>query len=161
MRGPSIRSWIVAMIVGGGLAWLMDPQAGNRRRSLLAGKLNSLMNRGSRSAGASSRQVADRAQGVLVESVPHSRDNPDPDDTTLKDRVESEAFRDTPVLRGKMNVNVAGGIVELRGELDSQAEIDQVVAAVRAVPDVRDIHNYLHLPGTPAPNKEEALKASR
>jgi osmotically-inducible protein OsmY len=160
-RGPSLRSWITAAIVGGGLAWFLDPNSGARRRNITRDKLRSLLRRGTREAERRVGYARGQAYGIVQERVPHRRDNPDPDDVTLRDRVESEVFRDRRIPKGQINVNVADGVVELRGELPSQGDIDYVVERVRQVPDVREIHNYLHLPGTPAPNKEEALRVSK
>jgi osmotically-inducible protein OsmY len=156
-----LRSWITATIVGVGLAWYLDPNSGARRRNITRDKLLSLLRRGTKAAGRRVEYAGGQAYGIVQERVPHQRDNPNPDDSTLRDRVESEVFRDQRIPKGQMNVNVAEGIVELRGELASQGDIDYVVECVRRVPDVGEIHNYLHLPGTPAPNKEEALRISK
>jgi osmotically-inducible protein OsmY len=104
--------------------------------------------------------AASRAQGVVSETIPTKRDNPNPDDPTLKDRVESELFRDPSLGRDKININVVDGIVQLRGELTSQTDIQSVVSRVKAIPDVQGVESYLHTPGTPAPNKEQAIEAS-
>jgi osmotically-inducible protein OsmY len=74
-----------------------------------------------------------------------------PDDQTLVDRVESEIFRDRNEVKGKVNINAEEGVVVLRGELDSQDLIDDLVNAVRDVDGVRNVENLLHLPGTEAP----------
>jgi osmotically-inducible protein OsmY len=74
--------------------------------------------------------------------------------------VESEIFRNPQTSREHINVNVVGGIVELRGEQAAQGDIDRLVQAVKGIPNVKGVHNYLHLPGTPAPNKESAIEAS-
>jgi osmotically-inducible protein OsmY len=160
-RGPSLRSWITAAILGGGLAWFLDSNSGARRRHVARDKLYSLLRRGRREAGRRVEYAEGQAYGLVQERVPHRRDNPNPDDATLRDRVESEVFRDQRIPKGQININVADGVVELRGELSGQEDIDYVVASVRRVPDVKEIHNYLHLPGTPAPNKEEALRVSK
>jgi osmotically-inducible protein OsmY len=74
-----------------------------------------------------------------------------PDDQTLVDRVESEIFRDRGEVKGKVNINAEEGVVVLRGQLDSQDLIDDLVNAVREVDGVRNVENLLHLPGTEAP----------
>jgi hypothetical protein len=87
-------------------------------------------------------------------------DNPNPDDQTLKDRVQSEAFRGRNMQKEDVVVNVVNGIVELRGELATPEEIDGLIREVKNVPGVRGVESYLHLPNTPAPNKESALHVS-
>jgi len=60
-----------------------------------------------------------------------------------------------------VSLDVNDGVVELRGQLDDQAAIEELVLRVRAVPGVRSVVSLLHLPGQPAPNKQEALAASK
>ena len=76
-----------------------------------------------------------------------------PDDQTLVDRVESEILRDRQEVKGKVNINAEEGVVVLRGELDSQDLIEDLVNAVREVDGVRNVENLLHTPGTEAPAK--------
>ena len=73
------------------------------------------------------------------------------DDATLKDKVESELFRDEHEVKGAINVNAQEGIVQLRGELPSQDLIDALVARTQKIQGVRDVENLLHTPGTEAP----------
>ena len=70
-------------------------------------------------------------------------------------------FRDPTIPKGRINVNAENGVIELRGQLDSADQIERIAARVRQVPGVLDVANLMHLPGTPAPNKEAALRASR
>ncbi|HCG01826.1 MAG TPA: hypothetical protein DEV93_14950, partial [Chloroflexi bacterium] len=60
--------------------------------------------------------------------------------------------------REHVNVEVAEGVVDIHGQLPSQAEIDDLVLRVKNVPDVKGVQTYLHLPGTPAPNKKDSLQ---
>jgi osmotically-inducible protein OsmY len=120
----------------------------------------SLFGRGAQQAQQQASYYSGQATGVMRETVPHTPDNPNPDDNTLKDRVESEIARGPEISRANLNINVADGIVELRGEFKTQQEIDQIVERVRQIPNVKGIHNYLHLPGTPAPNKASVLEVS-
>ena len=76
-----------------------------------------------------------------------------PDDQTLVDRVESEILRDRQEVKGKVNINAEEGVVVLRGELESQDLIEDLVNAVREVDGVRNVENLLHTPGTEAPAK--------
>jgi osmotically-inducible protein OsmY len=90
----------------------------------------------------------------------HQPDNPNPDDNTIRDRVETELFRRAWVPKGNLNIDVVDGVVELRGQLKHQADIDTLIKDARAVQHVKDVRSFLHLPGTPAPNKESAIEAS-
>lgn len=158
-RGSKL-SFLLTMTAGAALAYFMDLNQGTRRRHIAQDKLGKWLRLlGSRS-GKVVELVGNKAYGTVMETVPHQRDNPNPDDKTLKDRVESEIFRDTRTSRENININVVNGIVEIRGEQPTQQDIDDLVNRVRSIPDVRGVHNYLHLPNTPAPNKESAIEAS-
>jgi osmotically-inducible protein OsmY len=57
------------------------------------------------------------------------------------------------VPKGKINVSVVDGVVELRGEADTPDMVDELVKKARKVQGVRDVENLLHLP-TPASAKQ-------
>jgi osmotically-inducible protein OsmY len=73
------------------------------------------------------------------------------DDATLKAKVETELFREADAPKGSVSVNAQYGVVQLRGELESQDMIDQLVARAREIDGVNNVENLLHLPGTEAP----------
>jgi osmotically-inducible protein OsmY len=73
------------------------------------------------------------------------------DDATLKDKVESELFREEHEVKGAINVNAQEGIVQLRGQLPSQDLIDALVERTQKIQGVREVENLLHTPGTEAP----------
>jgi osmotically-inducible protein OsmY len=66
------------------------------------------------------------------------------DDVTLARKVESELFRPADAPKGAVSVNVNDGVVELRGELPDQAQIDELGNAARKVGGVKDVRNLLH-----------------
>lgn len=156
----SIRSFLTAGAVGAALMYYLDPDRGTRRRNVTRDKLMSLARQASRTTQQQAAFVGGQIQGVVQETVPHRPDNPDPDDTTLKDRVESEVLRDHKIKQSDVVFNVADGVVEVRGQLPSQTDIDSLMEKVQKVQGVRQVHNYLHLPGTPAPNKASVLQVS-
>jgi osmotically-inducible protein OsmY len=155
-----MKRFLFALVTGGALAYFLDPNKGGRRRSLVMDKVTSTTRQTASTAQSAVQSVGSKAQGVVQETVPTRHDNPNPDDKTLKDRVESEVLRNPMYSRSPINFNVVDGIVEIRGELESQGDIDALVSQVKSIRDVAGVHNYLHLPGTPAPNKEEAIRAS-
>ena len=98
--------------------------------------------------------VTSQAYGV-AQKAQHLREQPkEYDDNTLVRKVETEIFRGAEVPKGQINVNAVEGVVELRGEVESQEMIDALVAKTRKVQGVRDVENLLHLAGTPAPMHE-------
>lgn len=154
-----MKKFLTAGIIGAALAYFLDPNTGTRRRNITRDKLMSLLGRTKQTASQQVTRASGTAFGIVQERVPQPRDNPNPDDTTLRDRVESEIFRDPQTSREHINVNVEDGIVVVRGEQPTQAAIDALVSRIQGIPDVKGVESYLHLPGTPAPNKESALRA--
>ncbi len=71
----------------------------------------------------------------------------DPDDATLVDRVKSEIFRDADAPKGKVNVNAESGRVILRGEVESEDLIRDLVERTRQVEGVQGVENQLSTPG--------------
>jgi osmotically-inducible protein OsmY len=86
------------------------------------------------------RKVAGRAKGA-VQSVGGGKDY---DDVTLARKVETELFRPADVPKGAISVNVNDGVVELRGELPDQEQIDELGKTARKVSGVKDVRNLLH-----------------
>jgi osmotically-inducible protein OsmY len=92
------------------------------------------------------RVARGRVEGVVSGLLPKQYD-----DATLKDKVESELFRDEHEVKGAININAQEGIVQLRGEVPSQDLIDALVDRTSKIRGVRDVENLLHTPGTEAP----------
>lgn len=87
-----------------------------------------------------------KVHGKISELVPKEYD-----DATLKDKVESELFRDEHEVKGAININAQEGVVQLRGQLPSQDLIDALVERTQKIQGVREVENLLHTPGTEAP----------
>ncbi len=72
-----------------------------------------------------------------------------PDDATLVDRVRSEIFRDTDAPKAEVNVNAEYGRVILRGQVESEDLIRDLVERTRRVDGVQDVENQLSTPVEP------------
>jgi hypothetical protein len=147
----------VALVIGGAigglLAFLLDPQRGAARRSQLADRARSSWHIGNRKLNQLSRKIGADAYG-LSKKLTHLRPaNEIVDDLTLKDRVESLLYRDAEIPKGRFNVDVVGGIVRLRGQLERPEQIRYVERAVRRIPGVQGVENWLHPEGTAAPKE--------
>jgi hypothetical protein len=145
---------------GGSIAlamYLFDPNLGRTRRAKFADQLRGLLRRGGRATS----QKAEYARGQ-IEGARHatSSDRPPENDAVLTSKVESEVLSRWNYPKGRISVNAAKGIVELRGTADSRDQIQDLERDVRKVTGVVDVHNYLHLPNTEAPNKQRAITAS-
>lgn len=158
---PTLRSWLVAGTVGTGLALLFDGERGVRRREMLRSRGRNILQMASQRLNKQTGNASDSVYGDAMERFTMSQpDNVNPDDNTLRDRIESEAFNHHLAPKGEYNLNVEDGIAVLRGQLNSQEDIQQLIELVAAVPDVQGVESFLHTPGTPAPNKEIAIEAS-
>lgn len=73
------------------------------------------------------------------------------DDVTLAQQVESELSREEHPAKGRISVNAANGVVQLRGEVEQPELIDELVQRAHSVQGVREVENLLHLPGQEAP----------
>jgi hypothetical protein len=128
--------------------------------------LNQLLDRTSAELRRTARRAGRTARGVArtgytaTQKVAHMRSSPKPDmdDVTLTRKVETEIFRGARSPKGKVDVNAVDGVVWLRGEVKTPAQIKSVEAKARAVPEVRDVENLLHLPKTPAPTRAKPGK---
>jgi hypothetical protein len=137
--------------------YLLDRELGRRRRAILRDQVMARLRRIGRQMGRRVRGAAAETYGVshrIVHLVPRETDVAD--DETLRQRVESQLFRDRHIPKGEMNISCEHGMVVLRGEVDSPAERGRIEDRVRRVHGVRGVHNLLHPHGTPAPNKARA-----
>lgn len=134
---------------GGAAVYFLDSESGNRRRSVARDKARKYAKQGAGAAQGVGTQA--QAQAAKVQHKATGGDSAPSDDITLTRKVESEIFRDASAPKGAVNVQVVSGIVELRGQVDDQAQIDALEKAARDVTGVRAVTNLLHLPGeTPA-----------
>jgi BON domain len=84
----------------------------------------------------------------------------DLDDVTIARKVETVVFRPAGREKGKIDVNVVDGVVWLRGEAKTPADIEAIEASARAIPEVVDVQNLLHLPKTPARRARGSQRAA-
>src|SRR6266545_4203666 len=93
------------------------------------------------SAGWRSRGAAHRA----VHAVPGRNGQTEAlDDVSLARKVESVAFREAGVSKAHVSVNAESGVVYLRGRLEGEREIENLVRAAAAVEGVARVENMLH-----------------
>ena len=77
------------------------------------------------------------------------------DDVTIARKFESIIFRDVEVDKSAVDVNVAAGVLRLRGEVPTPDLINELEARANKITEVRRVENLLHLPTTPAPSRPE------
>lgn len=162
-RGVDAGTALVAAgsaVLGGLVAYLLDPAMGRSRRSQLAQRAGALVRRGSRKADQKRRYAGGKAVGAVREAVGAvTPRRPPPNDQTLAEKIRSEVLGKEEYPKDKVTVSVEGGVASLRGELPAQDEIDRLEQDVRKVDGVVDVANFLHLPGQPPANKEASMRA--
>src|SRR5215216_2832068 len=123
--------------IGAALMYFFDPADGTRRRHVAADRVS----HGTRAVGSTAHAVKQKATHFREE------EKPDPNDATLKEKVESEIFREEGVPKGQINVNAENGVVFLRGEVEQPELIEELEKQARKVQGVTSVENLLHLPG--------------
>ncbi len=141
-------TFLLGGAVGAAAMYFLDPRSGAARRDQASDQAAEQ----ARTAAATAEQAVEKAQEVAADagdSTPVESGPPNAPD--LKDRIESEIFRDANAPKGQVSVNVENEVVVLRGELESEALIAEMEERTRAVEGVTEVRNLLHLPGEPAP----------
>ena len=133
------------------LTYFFDRENGKRRRRMLADRTAGFFRRKGRLLDRGRRRAVSTGYGA-VQKAKHrtEEEKPQPNDATLKAKVESEVFRDARVPKGQVDVNAEDGVVYLRGEVESPDLVAELETATRKVHGVREVENLLHTPGAKA-----------
>lgn len=145
--------------VGAGLAYLGDPDRGRARRARALDQARARVRRAGRRAASRSRDAAGRLEGTAARARGAGTYTPE-SDVDLREHLH-QVLAEAGVPTSDVTVDVAHGVATLRGQLGSSALIARAHEAVVEVPGVTRCESYLHLPGSPAPNKSEAIEAAR
>jgi BON domain len=157
--GPNPLSIVAGAVGSAVLFYFLDPQRGAARRAQAKDQAQGLVRRISDNVGQLGSRAGANANGLSQKMV-HLRSVSAPvDDLTLRDRVESEIFRDSSLPKGRLNLDVESGVVTIRGQLENAYQIASIEKAVLKVRGVNGVENLLHVEGTPAPNKVEARES--
>jgi hypothetical protein len=127
--------------------------------------LNQILNTAKGVLGQATRAGQGAANTGIALGKRFANRNPEPkagmDDVTLARKVETELFRDSKTLKGKIDINAVDGTVWLRGEVKNPAQSKAVEAKVRSIPEVQEVENLLHQPKTPAPTRKKATTTAK
>jgi hypothetical protein len=109
------------------------------------------------------RQQQERKQQARAQRPNPQRSSKPKDlpDVTIARKVESTVFRGANRPKDKVDVNVVDGEVYLRGEVKTPDLINTLEAEARQIPEVKEVHNLLHLPNTPAPTRADAPRRTQ
>lgn len=151
------RTLVTAGLAAAVAAYLFDPVSGRGRRARVRDRSAAIARRAGISAERFSRHARNIAQGRLHQLIDQAEVERAMDDATVADRVRSQVLGRHDVGTNEVLVNVADGVVSLRGDLDDPERVDRLIDLTAEVPGVRGVENLIHLPDTPAPNKPSVL----
>jgi hypothetical protein len=126
--------------VGAGVMYMLDPDRGKRRRALVRDQVVHASNAGREALGKASRDLRNRAIGVVAETKALFSDEHVPD-PVLVDRIRACLGR-YPIHHRTIQLDAEGGIVTLSGETLAK-EVDTLVDAVLCVRGVNEVVNNL------------------
>jgi osmotically-inducible protein OsmY len=131
-----------------GLALVARRRRKHRRRknALLFGAASALL----AAAGGllASRRARNATKGAMADATaPIRHAGREYDDVTLARKVESEVFRETGAPKDTVSVNVANGVVELRGTVPEQGDALALASAAEKVDGVKAVNNLLTTAG--------------
>ena len=142
----------IAGAAGAAVAYLFDPDRGRARRAQARDQLLAKLRRTSRELDRKARYAGGTATGAVRKATSAATPGkPSPNDVALVRKVESHIFRSEEAPKGRVSLNAEEGVVFIRGEVETQEQIDMLVSGAQRVDGVREVRNLMHLPGTPAP----------
>jgi osmotically-inducible protein OsmY len=145
--------FIGGLLAGLGLAYLLDPDRGARRRALVRDKAISAGNKVAGDVGGAAADLRNRMRGTAAE-VRARFAGEEVSDEILHERVRSAIGR-VVSNAGAVTVTARDGRVTLQGPV-LERELDDLLRAVRKVPGVRDVVNELEV--HPGADKVPALQ---
>jgi hypothetical protein len=131
---------------GAALMYLLDPDGGRRRRARMRDQLVRAAHRTGDAVDATSRDVGNRARGVVAE-LRSRLVNVEVSDGVLHERVRAR-IGSVVGHAGAIEAAVVDGRVSLRGPVLAD-DVDRLVRRVRSVPGVREVINQLDVHDEP------------
>ena len=134
---------IAGAVLGSGLMFLLDPQAGRRRRALVRDKTVRWSRATSSAVGTSWRRIEGTSRGIAA-GVRHLRQGDEEvDDRTLEARLRTCIGRHSAHARA-IDVVVSEGCVRLTGKVLA-SEVREVLSCASEVRGVRAVDNALEV----------------
>jgi osmotically-inducible protein OsmY len=147
----------LAGAAGAAAAYIFDPDRGRTRRAQARDQLVSRARRARRDLDKRARYAAGTATGIAKRATGAGSGRESLVDASLARKVESVIFRPEDAPKGRVSVNAEDSVVFLRGEVETQDQIDALVHSAQNVEGVNEVRNLMHLPGEPAPSKDDPL----
>ena len=137
---------LLGAAIGAGFMYLLDPDGGRRRRALLRDQIVSAGHKTSDAVGATSRDVTNRARGVVAELRGRLR-REHVGDEKLRERVRARVG--SVVGRAAdIETHVSDGRVTLRGPVLGE-EVERLMRRVRGVRGVEEVVSQLEVHDVP------------
>lgn len=133
--------FLAGIAIGSGLMYLLDPRAGNRRRSVARDKLFSFGRHSLISGGKTYRHLRNRVQGVFAVLGDTLRPGGIVSDRKLIDRIRATVGRAIPHPHA-VDFAVHQGRVTVRGSLKPH-EAGVVIRAVEGIHGVKSVDNQI------------------
>ena len=122
--------------------YILDPDRGGRRRALIRDKVVRASNATQDYVGKMSRDLSNRAQGIVAETKNLFRREDVPDEVLLE-RVRTELGRHA-VHHRALDITVNQGRVTLSGPV-LRSEVDEIISCVESVRGVSEVDNRLEV----------------
>ena len=143
---------MLAGAAGAAAAYIFDPQLGRTRRARARDQVLSRFRHGGGQLERTARYAGSTASGMVKRAASAAKPaEPPANEVALVRKVESVIFRPEDAPKGRVSVNAENGVIFLRGEVETQGQIDMLVASAEKVDGVKAVKNLMHLPGEPAP----------
>ncbi len=154
MRGSRMGTLLLGAGLGAAGMLLLDPRLGRRRRALLHDKAGHYARVMVRNFRRGVRSVPGPVRGAIHEAAErapwHTEPEPPDRDQFIKERVESVLGRDPDIPAGRINIDAADAVVQVRGTVPDAETAERIVRRVAAVDGVRAVRSLMHTPdGTP------------
>lgn len=133
--------------VGAGMMYILDPQLGNRRRSLARDKAAHAWHRTEDAIASFGSDVGNRAQGVYAGAKAKVKRGEEVSDAVLVERVRSKLGRYVSH-PSSVEVTANAGRITLRGPI-LEDEVDDALRVAWTIRGVSDVENQLQVHATP------------
>src|SRR5512134_1163863 len=141
-----LKTLITTLGLGAGLMYFLDPQHGERRRSMVRNKANQFVNNIDDSINIAMQDARNRARGVLSEMTARLSDERTPD-WILEERVRSNLGRTGRYTRG-IDVRAENGRIYLNGPV-LQEDQDTLMKAAMRTRGVHGVESQFQIFDTP------------
>lgn len=146
MNNDRLTTFLAGALFGAAVAYMLDPDRGNRRRALVRDQFVSAANTVEESVGGLSADARNRTQGMMHEARARMTEG-DVEDRVLEERVRAELGRHTSHPKA-IHVVARQGSVTLTGRTLA-GEVDEIVSSAGSVRGVNEVRNRLEVYDTP------------